>query len=236
MPRLPRSWTLHKGLAFHKTWRGHNKEWNLTSHDEKNTYLNYLYDEHRKSGSLNPLHALCLMSNHSHEVYSLIDLTSFSHFMRQHHSRYGLFFNRKHHRSGKVAQDRPRTSSIENDYHEMIVTFYIHANPVRAGICKDAKDYVWSTHMFYAFGKKPKWMKHVKISLPEWYLSLGRTSKERQQKYRRYFDAYLREYGLIKRVFSIYGIGSYTWCAQNKAFVQQLKRLAANKNALGPPV
>jgi len=35
--------------------------------------------------------------------------------------------------------------------------------------------------------------------------------EERQRKYRQLFDAYLREFGLIKRTFSIYGIGDLRW-------------------------
>jgi len=207
MPRLPRKWILHEGLSLHKVWRGHNREWNLKLPFEKRAYLKFLEEELQKQ--TNPFHAYCLMSNHAHEIYGLENLRAFSEFMRRHHTRYGILFNRTHKRRGKVAQDRPFTAAIEDDLREMETTFYIHANPLRAGMVKDAKDYAWSTHSLYAFGKRANWMKAV--TFPSWYLNLGKTWKERQRKYRQLFDAYLRDQGLIRRNFSVYGIGSWMW-------------------------
>ncbi len=235
MPRYPRSWILEPGLAFHKVWRGHNREWNLQTPSEKQKYLQLLRDEHQRLAAINPLHALCLMSNHAHEVYSLADVERFSNFMRQHHSRYGAFFNRKHKRRGKVAQDRPHTSAIEDEHHEMIVTFYIHANPLRAGICKDAKDYAFSTHALYAFGKKAPWMKGMKITFPTWYMRLGATWKQRQAIYRKLFDAYLREYGLRKRDFPTWGIGSYHWCQARRETFRARWRAKQEAKSNAPP-
>jgi putative transposase len=227
VPRLPRVLLLEPGLAFHKVWRGHNREPNLGSPDEKHSYLALLNEEIVKQS--NPMHALCLMNNHSHEIYSLEHLQNFSSFMRRHHGRYGQLFNRTRGRCGKVAQDRPRTIAIGDEFHEMTVTFYIHANPLRARIVRDAKDYLWSTHRLYAFGKSSPWMKSIRF--PPWYLGLGRTMEERQKKYRQLFDAYLREFGLIKRTFSIYGIGDLRWReARRTAILKSIK-----DRAKGPP-
>jgi len=152
--------------------------------------------------------------------------------MRRHHARYGQFFNKKHKRCGKVAQDRPHTSAIQNDEYEMIVIFYIHANPVRAGIVNDAKKYVWSTHNLYAFGKRAEWMKNIQF--PIWYLNLGKTMKERQKKYRELFDAYLKEQGLRKQTFSFYGIGNLSWRRERRTEILAFTRSRAR--ALAPPL
>ncbi|MEZ4704366.1 MAG: hypothetical protein R3A11_04125 [Bdellovibrionota bacterium] len=235
MPRYPRSWTLQPGSSFHKTWKAHNSEWNLKTSLEKQSYLHFLKQEHEKNeAAKNVLHALCLMSNHSHEVYTLDDLESFSNFMRQHHGRYGMFFNRLHKRRGKVALDRPHTNAIENQHHHMMVTFYIHANPIRAGICKDAKDYVWSTHMLYAYGKKSSWMKGLIIHFPQWYLDLGSTWRQRRAKYRKCFDQYLLDFGLRKQKFSCYGVGSYHWVRDRKKNIREMwmKKIS---NVADPP-
>lgn len=173
---------------------------------------------------MNPLHALCLMSNHTHEIYTITDLNEFSGFMRRHHSRYGQYFNYKEKRKGKVAQDRPLTSQIENDEYHMMATFYIHANPVRANICRDAKDFIWSTHRLYAFGKKTKWMKTLNIVFPDWYLNLGETMEERQRVYRQLFEQYLIEYGLKKKPISVFGTGSLIWIdRRRKNILSQFK-------------
>lgn len=199
MPRVPRSFTVIANHTVHKVWRGHNKEWNLGPTDDKLKYLKFLnddFDKHElKTGA--QIHALCLMSNHSHEVFRIKSQKRFSNHMRRHHGRYGMYFNKKNGRSGKVAEDRPKTTLIEDGAHEMKTIFYIHANPIRANIVKDARNYAWSTHQLYAFGKKLFWMKHIK--LPQWYKRLGRNAAQRQKKYRKLFARYLTDTGRFKQ-------------------------------------
>jgi putative transposase len=220
MSRIPRKLIVFAGYPVHKIWRGHNKEWNIKTVQEKNKYLELLNDG---LGNNNPLQALTLMSNHTHELYWTTDVKELSNQMRKHHSRYGRYFNCKHKRCGKVAQDRPKTCLIEDDVHYMYAVFYIHANPVRAGIVNDAKDYPYSTHKLYAFGKKEAWMKNVEF--PDWYIGLGNSMVERQRKYRKLFDAYLREYGYRKQQF-LTGCfyGSPVWQCNLNAIVTNWRR------------
>jgi putative transposase len=201
MARIPRSITVTKDQSVHKVWRGHNKEWNLGKDEDKLKYLKFQIQDYVKyeADKGAELHAFCLMSNHAHEVYHVKDQPEFSNHMRRHHGRYGQYFNKKNGRSGKVAEDRPKTNAIQDGDHEMTTIFYIHANPIRANIVKDARNYLWSTHNLYAFGKRPKWMKHVKF--PKWYLSLGRNATQRQKKYRKLFASYLKRTGRFKQDF-----------------------------------
>lgn len=197
MARLPRRLIVLPEYQVHKIWRGHNREWNLKQSIEKLKYLHLIDKELGKS--INQLHAIVLMSNHSHEIYMIDDVDAFSDEMRRAHGSYGMFFNKLHKRCGKVAQDRPKTCMIENDDYAMRATFYIHANPLRAGIVKNAASYPWSTHAWYAYGKPVRGLQ--KLRYPEWYMALGKTMQQRQQRYRQYFDAYLKEIGLIKLGF-----------------------------------
>ncbi len=213
MPRIPRKLLLVEGYQTHKIWRGHNKEWNLGSSDEKNKYLELLNISLPKQS--NELNAYCNMSNHSHEQYDIKNVTEFSNLMRDHHSRYGSYFNKKHNRQGKVAYERPKTCLIQSDQYSMQTTLYIHSNPVRAGITKNASNYRWSTHRLYAYGKRDKYTQNVVF--PNWYLNLGNTSKDRQRRYRRLFDAYLKDQGLIKQPsYSNNFLGDFFWCEDLK--------------------
>ncbi len=81
----------------------------------------------------------------------------------------------------------------------MITTLYVHANPLRAGMVRDASHYFWSTHRLYALGKREAWMSQVR--LPLWYRKLGRNPAQRQSKYRKLFAAYLKAQGLTKQYF-----------------------------------
>lgn len=164
-----------RGSSFHKVWRGQNKDWNIGDDRKKVKYLDSLQEE--KAKDPNPIHAFCLRSKYTHEVYSLKELCSYSNFMRRHHGQHGMYFNLKHKRCGKVAQARPLTSQFENEEHEMRASLYIHSNPLRAGICHDVKDYEWSTHNLYAYGKKTKWLKDQVIVFPLWYMDFGNNNE-----------------------------------------------------------
>ena len=194
--RIKRSLTVLDGHAVHKMWRGHNGENNLGTDEQKRMYLEFLNDdleseEYEVGASLN---AFTLMSNHAHEMFEVASQKLFSEHMRRHHGRYGLVFNKKNNRSGKVAEDRPKTVLIGDWHHEMLATFYVHANPLRANMVKDLRNYYWSTHRLYAFGVRDWFTRNVK--LPEWYKALGRSPKQRQRNYRKAFERYLKEMGL----------------------------------------
>ena len=229
MPRVPRGLIIEEGFQTHKMWRSHNREWNISESDEKEAYLNELNDELKKKHQTNELNALTLMSNHTHELFHINDKIEFSNMMRTHHSRYGMYFNQKHKRRGKVAYERPKTCLIEDDQYSMTATFYIHANPVKAGITKNAANYRWSTHKLYAFGKYEKFMKYVVF--PRWYMDLGKSWPERQRKYRTLFDAYLREMGLIKQAFLHgYFYGDHLWMLELSKKVLEWRKKSRSKD------
>jgi hypothetical protein len=148
--------------------------------------------------------------------------------MRYAHSLFGDRYNRINSRSGKVAEDRPKTPRVQNTEHEKRVHFYIEANPIRAGIRKleNLQDFRYSTYGFYAFGKKTKFT-HL-ITVPKWYLELGKTAAERQRKYRKLFRNYLESTSLSNgSIFLKTYIGDPFWIKevilQIKVIIQGLK-------------
>ena len=229
MPRIPRNLIIADGYQVHKMWKSHNNEKNIQTAGEKEAYINEMNLELEKDKQANDLNAYTLMSNHTHEIFDIEDKISFSNLMRNHHSRYGLYFNRIHNRKGKVAYERPKTCLIEDDDYSMRATFYIHANPVKAGITKNAANYRWSTHKLYAYGKQDKFMKHVVF--PRWYMELGRTWEDRQRKYRKLFDAYLREVGLIKlRILNKFFYGNPLWVLEESKKVSRWIKKSKSKD------
>ncbi len=158
------------------------------------------------------LHTYCLMDNHAHMQMSYDDDSSYlSSFMRVSHARFGQTFNKIFGRSGKVANERPKTPLIENSEHCMRVHFYIEANPVRANMVslEKLKFYKYSCYKFFAHGIKDSWSKL--LTLPEWYVTLGKTPRSRQSKYRKLFLKYLTsELFGSKWMYAKY-IGSPMW-------------------------
>lgn len=225
MARIPRSFTVVPHCSVHKIWRGHNREWNLGTEGQKRMYLCFLNEDMEcpKYEVGAKISAVTVMSNHTHEIYKIEKPENFSNHMRRHHSRYGRYFNDSQDRCGKVAQDRPKTCLLANSHYEMISVFYVHANPLRAGIVKDARDYAWTTHGLYAFGKREPWMRN--ITFPEWYMSLGRTMEQRRRRYRQLFSKYLERGGRRKQRFlREMFFGPIVWMEERKRGVRSYSR------------
>jgi hypothetical protein len=168
------------------------------------------------------MHAYCVMGNHFHQLVSYQESSSFlSNYFRVAHTHFGMKYNSRNKRCGKVAQARPKTPLIENYEHQMRVHFYIEANPIRSKICKleNLRNFKYSSFGFYAFGLQDKYSKF--LTPPDWYLSLGSTPKERQKKYRALFRRYVeKESSETSKYLDVF-IGSQVWIIHQKKRVKE---------------
>ena len=215
-------------------WRGHNREHIFADNCEKLDYLEQV-GAGRKEQTKEMVHwySFCIMGNHTHETGGiqldenkksfLPGIRELGNWMRRAHSRFGAGYNRRHQRQGKVACDRPKTCEIENEYQVLRVMFYGDANPVRAGIVSHPSRYAFSSYQYYAHGKKSSVTRH--LTPPKAYLELGKTSTERQRKYRQHCDQYLREAGLINdepsKEMEARVIGNGLWCLARSAAARE---------------
>ena len=194
-------------MAFHKMWRGHNREHVLATDQQKNEYLRALAKHKAKAQEHVKLFAYCLMENHTHETGGFADaakgdeavhdkaISLLGNWMRAAHSAFGAWYNAVNKREGKVAYDRPKTKPITDDEQLLTTMAYGDANPVRAGMVKHPSKYKFSSYQFYAFGKKDEFTEMLDV--PDAYLALGKNNTLRREKYRRHVDAYLRDAGLL---------------------------------------
>lgn len=191
---------------FHKMWRGHNREAIFADVADREAYLGYLQSSFTDVVRDDvKWFSFCMMDNHTHEVGGLVpdvegdigpSQATFSDWMRSAHSAFGVYYNRRHDRQGKVAYDRPKTTPIQDDEAVLTVMFYGDANPVAAGLVKHPSHYRgYSSHRFYAYGERSSFTDS--LTPPPAYNALGETPKERQRKYRQMCDEYLRHKGLL---------------------------------------
>ena len=92
--------------------------------------------------------AWSLMTNHVHLLLRPRK-TRLAPFMRRLLTGYALYFNRRHHRSGHLFQNRYKSIVCEEDAYLLELVRYVHLNPLRAGLVADlaALDgYAWSGH------------------------------------------------------------------------------------------
>jgi len=62
---------------------------------------------------------------------------------------YVQWFNRKYSRVGHLFQNRYKSEPIEDERYLTAVLRYIHQNPIKAGIVKEASKYNWSSYKEY---------------------------------------------------------------------------------------
>ena len=94
------------------------------------------------------LFAYCLMGNHAHLLIQE-GKEPLGQIFKRIGARYVYWYNRKYGRVGHLFQDRYKSEPIENDNYFTTVLRYIHKNPVKAGLCKSAGEYRWSSHNEY---------------------------------------------------------------------------------------
>ena len=69
-------------------------------------------------------------------------------------------FNLRHGESGHLFQGRFKSIIVENDAYLSQLSYYIHRNPLRAGMVDRLADYQWSSYNAYAYKKKKlDWLK-----------------------------------------------------------------------------
>lgn len=225
--RRSREQILQPGVAFHKIWRCHNRERLLESHYEKRAYLKAIRDDYvnRCDPDEFLLYAFCAMGNHIHEAGGIVgNSKAFSEHMRRAHGRFGLVFNKRHGRLGKVAHDRPKTLRIEDDESILRCMFYMDCNPVRAGLIKHPTDPWWrglSSCRFYALGEKDE--SHDALEPPAAYMRLGKTPRARRRRYRSLLDRYLIDRGLLRdpRMTGGYFLGGELWVLEMRRALRE---------------
>ena len=90
-------------------------------------------------------HTYCLMPNHYH-LLAETPLPNLSDGMQRLNSKYAQWFNSEHGLSGHVFERRFYSKVVESIYHLLELARYVVLNPVRAGLCDDPGEWVWSSY------------------------------------------------------------------------------------------
>lgn len=137
---------------FHVMVHGINKEYIFNESIEINTYLKYL-KEKVKDKNLQII-AYCVMNNHIHFLIHSKDIKEISKLMSQVNTRYAMFYNKRHDRSGFVFKNRYKAEQILTYSHLISCINYIHNNPIKAKICSTKEEYKYSSYNDYKNNKK----------------------------------------------------------------------------------
>jgi putative transposase len=89
------------------------------------------------------IEAYCLMTTHFHLVLAT-KVDALSAGMERLNGDYARSFNHRHNRRGHLFAERFSSWVIEGDEYLENTVRYVLLNPVRAGLCRHAKDWRWS--------------------------------------------------------------------------------------------
>jgi REP-associated tyrosine transposase len=131
------------GVAYHVTARGNVRQDIYLGEEDREAFLGFVSDACEREHLV--CHAYCLMGNHYHLVVET-PLGNLSRGMGQLNGRYARSFNRRYLRCGHVFQARFRSILIEADTRLLVVCRYVVLNPVRAWLCQQPEDWLWSSY------------------------------------------------------------------------------------------
>lgn len=168
---------------YHILLRGLNRQTIFIDDEDCDKFIQCLIECKALSGF--KLMAYCLMGNHLHML-----IKEEKEQMEQIYKRIGLryvyWYKRKYRRTGHLFQDRYKSEPVDDDGYFLSVLRYIHQNPVKAGLCKEASEYRWSSYNDYINGSG--------ITDAEFVLSLFKNGKEEAKKL---FVRYMNEAEIV---------------------------------------
>ena len=103
------------------------------------------------------VHAWCVLATHFHLLVRS-PRARLSAALQQIQNRYVRYFNRDRRRDGALVRGRFLSRPVDSLRYRRLLVGYIDANPVRAGLCRDARDYRWCSAHQYAHRDGPPWL------------------------------------------------------------------------------
>ena len=179
MPRKKRIW--YPGAIYHIINRGNRKS-ELFRDSADNKYFIELILEAKKKYQFKLL-CYCLMVNHYHLEIKTGEIEIWK-IMRQINLHYAKYFNHKYGLSGHLFQGRYGSNLIENNYKKLLVSRYIHLNPVRANLVSEAEKYRWSSYGDYLNKKESK--------IVETDILLSFFGENSREKYKDYVESLIK--------------------------------------------
>ena len=159
---MSRPWRIqYRDAVYHIMSRGNNQQDIFLNDQDRRDFLILLG---RCSERFNlDFFCFCLMSNHYHLFVRTREANLAQAFMWL-NATYTLHFHRRHKSNGHLFQGRYKSVLVASDAHWQHLSFYLHLNPVRAGLVSDPEDYQWSSCLDYVRARpRFAWLKREEI-------------------------------------------------------------------------
>ena len=179
---MARPWRLqYEGALYHVFSRGNNQQDIFVTDDDRYLFLDTLGQMSERYDI--DIFAYVLMDNHYHLLLRT-PKANLSRSMQWLGTTYTRRFNLDHFQSGHLFQGRYKSILVENDAYLLQLSYYIHNNPLRAGIVNRLIDYRWSSYLAYAYNRRhPGWLDKDLIFSQFQGENKRRKYREKSQKY-----------------------------------------------------
>jgi putative transposase len=159
--------------------RGNAREFVFVDDQDRRAFLDLVGRIVERFGFV--VYAYCLMGNHYHLVVET-PCANLSRGMRQLNGCYAQCFNRRYNRCGHVFQARFRSILVESDSYLLVCCRYVALNPVRAGLCRQPEEWLWSSYRATAGIEASEGF----LASDRLLAQFGSTRKVAQARYRRF--------------------------------------------------
>ena len=136
----------YQNAYYHITSRGHRKEKIFYDDKDKRTFIRKLSETFQKYGIT--CYTYCLMDNHYH-LFLKTPKPNISLALHYLNTSYANWFRIRYQLAGSVFQGRFKSILVDADNYALVLSTYIHLNPLRARIVDRLEDYPWSSYPDY---------------------------------------------------------------------------------------
>lgn len=127
--------------------QGLNKEYIFNSKKNKNIYKKIIIKNlNKQQFSGLKILSYCIMDNHTHFIFFCKKFSILSKFMQSSNMTFSNYYNKSQNRVGYVFRDRFKVQEINSRAQLFNCLKYIHNNPVKANICKEMDEYLYSSY------------------------------------------------------------------------------------------
>ena len=144
MARRPR--LEFEGAFYHVLTRGNQKQETFRDKTDYRKFLRILGDY--KNRYPFSLYGYVLMPNHVHLLIETGKIP-LSKILQGINQRYTMYFNWKYETVGHLFQGRYKAILCNKEEYLLTLIKYVHNNPVRSRLVKDADEYPWSSHRYF---------------------------------------------------------------------------------------
>lgn len=219
MPRVARRHLVSEGSTNHTMWQTHNLEHAFDVEGAREYFRKQLLKYKREHGVL--ILSYVLMGTHPHVVCrSELGQEHFSKFWKKVNQAFARWYNTKQGRRGQVVMERLASPRVQDDAAVLRVMRYVDRNPVEAGLVRSPKDWAFSSHAHYAYGRPDPLIDDA----PQ-YLALGRTPAERRKAYLHLFAGRVEEDADPRKTYECAAfIGDAAWVDRMKRSLRETAR------------